>query len=264
MIQKSISQLNTVIDEVCAISDESLKSVRLFRRLRDEGYFDIEHGYDYLIALGLGVRAIYNDDDVFAKDRKTWRSLDKAKRRIGQIVSTPDLWMQESINDAVDQRYFSVTQKHLPALNYERIPRRLSRRFCKQSDSSPLILFKLDYCRLQYILDMVVKCGITLKFSDQDLSCFLTMTEFRDFIAAMERPPQDILDELTAKSIEYTVERMNTSLKSLGRYFPELKRLGYKADSGATAAEPLRQTANTLMEFIKDDEKMQKRKRSLL
>lgn len=261
MVQKSISQLNTVIDEVCAISDDSLKSVRLFRRLRDEGYFDIEHGYDYLMALGLGIRAIYNDDAVFAKDRKIWRSLDKAKQRIGQIVSTPDLWMQESINDAVDQRYFSVTQKHLPALNYERIPRRLSRRLGKQGAS---VLSKLDYCRLQYILDMVVKCGITLKFSDQEINCFLTMTEFRDFIAAMERPPQDILDELTTKSIEYTVERMNTSLKSLRRYFPELKRLGYKVDSGATAAEPLRQTANTLMEFIKDDEKMQKRKRSLL
>lgn len=163
------------------------------------GCFDTKHPWDFLIALGIAMRLLA--DDLGIASIAAERAINRLRSRTIKALRKPTDWMQSAITPEVEERFRRVAGKPLPELRTA---------WWQKSKHE---------AQLRYVLK-VFCCDTLLIGMPEDylFSSILTMHDYQNMVASMERPPQDILERVTARIIEVEAKEANRRLSMAGSF----------------------------------------------
>lgn len=207
------------------------------------GNFSIERRpWDFLIALGYSMVNLLKE-----QNDTNGQAISLLQDRTERALKHPMRWMYDAITPEVQERYLKVAGENLPQapLWNRRMPRSLKGK-CK-------IFAWYEYTQLLYVLRRFWSCPyvIDLPTSDDEYWGMLSVREMRDFVASMERPPEEILQELNQEAAMIELKALADDLCRAQKRAEALAFLGYKSAYGSTELRVLEEITQTLGVKIK-------------
>lgn len=164
------------------------------------------------------------------------------RNRMERALRYPMKWMYDAITVDVQARYLKVAAEHLPqaVIWRRRIPRSLKGK-CQ-------IFAWAEYAQLLYVLRRFCSCPyvVGLPTSDGQYWELLSVREMRDLVASMERPPQEVLQELNQEAAKIELEALQKDLNRAQERANNLSLLGYAPALDSAELRTVREIELTL------------------
>lgn len=234
----SETEFLAIVKEMAALDDDypELGTPSRIRQMISNGNFSIgKRPWDFIIALGYAMISLDRESG-----HESGQAVSLLRDRMEKALKYPAGWMIDAITPEVEARYLKASGENLPqaALLNQRVPRNLRGKTFSW----------IRYAQLQYVLRRFCRCpyAVDLPISAGEYWGVLSVREMRDFVASMECPPEEILQELNREAAIIELKALNEDLSRALKRAQSLKELEYKTAYGSVELRRLEEIVQTL------------------
>lgn len=219
--------------------------------LQDEGYFDAEKPWDFLIALGImawSIREDYYlaDDQEVEQRRKIWHEYRKPLRTIWRCLLWHPRWAMAAFTAENLERFEKVAGQKLPMFDTWNFV------IHDSSEGDPAKEY-LDFLNWKFIKSWGAEPFSLEQYEDDSI----TILGIRNLIASMERPPRMVLKKAESRVTRDITLLTSTMVlefsKTMQKPFTELERMGSEPCTELMPAEVMTEAKAILARLTKDD-----------
>jgi len=243
-------ELIAIVEEMASLDERypKLSTPSKVREMITNSNFSIDHRpWDFLIALGYSMIGLSKE-----KDEENSRAINSLQKRVDRALRHPMKWMYDAITADVQERYLKVAARNLPEAV---ITKRPKRRVPQSLKGECQDFAWHEYAQLLYVLRRFCSCPyvVGLPVLDDKYWWLLSVREMRDLVASMERPPQEILQELNQEAAVIELESLQKDLYRAQGSANSLALLGYIATPDSVELKALKSITRALNANTQND-----------